>query len=59
MNNIKFGCAINSNTTLKTIPSREKHDPTFDMAKGGGKRVQPQAKQESMQLNNKFQVLES
>jgi len=39
--------------------TKEKHDPTFDMAKGGGKRVQVQAKTESMQLNNKFKCLES
>lgn len=38
---------------------KEKHDPTFDMAKGGGKRIQKQARPEQMQLNNKFQVLES
>jgi len=40
--------------------TKEKHDPTFDTAKGGGRKVQQQqAKQESMQLNNKFKVLES
>jgi len=38
---------------------KEKHDPTFDTAKGGGRKIQKQAKQEQMQLNNKFQVLES
>jgi len=38
--------------------TKEKHDPTFDMAKGGGRKVQQQAKLESVQLNNKFKVLE-
>jgi len=39
--------------------TKEKHDPTFDMAKGGGRKIQKQAKPEQVQLNNKFQVLES
>lgn len=39
--------------------SKEKHDPSFDTAKGGGRKgQQTQAKAEQVQLNNKFQVLE-
>lgn len=38
---------------------KEKHDPSFDTAKGGGRKLQQAARQESMQLNNKFSVLES
>lgn len=43
----------------QTNKPKEKHDPTFDMAKGGGRKIQKQAKTEQMQLNNKFKVLES
>lgn len=39
---------------------KERHDPSFDTAKGGGRKgQQTQAKAEQVQLNNKFQVLES
>jgi len=39
--------------------AKEKHDPTFDTATGGGRKIQKQAKPEQVQLKNKFQVLES
>jgi len=39
--------------------THEKHDPSFDTVKGGSRKAVEQRKQESMQLSNKFGVLQS